>query len=93
MARNLTIHRSCIRHTTLLGGDRELVMVAGLAAVACIFILQTFYAFCFGIFIWFFVLFVSRLMVKSDVLMKEVYLRHVRYKKHYLAKGTPFIKD
>ena len=30
-----TIHRSCIRTNTFLGGDRELIMVSGVVTVAC----------------------------------------------------------
>lgn len=92
MARNITIHRSCIRHTTLLGGDRELIMIGGLVAVACIFVLQTTYAIVFGFALWFFVLFASRLMIKADVLMKKIYLKHIKYQKFYSAKPTPFEK-
>ena len=77
---NSTIHRSCIRTNTFLGGDRELIMVSGVVTVACVFVLQTSIAFFFGVVLWFSVLFLTRLMT----------LRHIKYQSVYYAKGTPF---
>ena len=85
-----TIHRSCIRTNTFLGGDRELIMVSGVVTVACVFVLQTSIAFLFGVVLWFSVLFLTRLMTKADPRMRDVYLRHIKYQSVYHAKGTPF---
>ena len=76
---NSTIHRSCIRTNTFLGGDRELIMVSGVVTVACVFVLQTSIAFFFGVVLWFSVLFLTRLMTKADPRMRDVYLRHIKY--------------
>ena len=63
-----------------MGGDRELVMFSGLLAGALIFSAMDLRATVFGLVLWFFALFVFRLMAKADPRMRDVYLRHIRYK-------------
>lgn len=73
-----------------MGGDRELVMFAGLLAGALIFSAQDMRATVFGIALWFGALYACRLMAKSDSKLRPVYLRHRRYKGYYPARSTPF---
>ena len=73
-----------------MGGDRELVMFAGLLAAALIFSAQELRATIFGVLLWFGALFVCRLMAKADPKMRPVYLRHRRYKEYYSARSTPY---
>ena len=73
-----------------MGGDRELVMFAGLVAFALVFSAQTFYSAVYAVILWFFALFACRLMAKSDPQLRFVYLRHRRYKRYYPAQSTPF---
>ena len=73
-----------------MGGDRELVMFAGLLAAALIFSAQELRATIFGVVLWFGALFVCRLMAKADPKMRPVYLRHRRYKEYYPARSTPY---
>jgi len=88
--RSIPIHRAGNRESLFMGGDRELVMFAGLMAVALIFTAQDIRATVFGIALWFGALFALRLMAKSDKQMRLVYLRHRRYERYYPARSTPF---
>lgn len=88
--RTIPIHRVGNRHNLFMGGDRELVMFSGLLAFALIFSAQEVKATIFGLSLWFGALFACRLMAKSDVQMRFVYLRSRKYKKYYPARSTPF---
>ena len=89
--RAIPIRRAGNRDNLFMGGDRELVMFAGLLALALIFSAQELRATVFGI-----CLVVRRacsrcaLMAKSDPKLRHVYLRHRRYKAYYPARSTPF---
>lgn len=84
------IHQSVIRPNTLWGGDREIILMALVVAAACIFILQNTVSVIFGILLWQFALFSTRLMVKSDPKMRDIYMKHVKYQRIYKARSTPF---
>jgi len=88
--RTIPIRRVANRHNLFMGGDREMVMFAGLLAFALIFSAQEIRATVFGLLLWFCALFFCRLMAKSDPLMRFVYLRHRKYKTYYAARSTPF---
>lgn len=88
--RAIPIRRAGNRENLFMGGDRELVMFSGLLAGALIFTAQEFRATVFGIVLWFFALFVFRLMAKADPKMRHVYLRHRKYKPYYAPRSTPF---
>jgi type IV secretion system protein VirB3 len=84
------IHRALSRPNLLLGADRELVLLTGLAAIILIFVVLTWYAALFGVAIWVFAVGALRMMAKIDPLMRKVYIRHVSYKPHYRATSTPW---
>jgi len=86
----IPIHRVSHRDSLFMGGDRELVMLAGLLAAALIFTAQDLRATVFGIALWFATLFMLRLMAKSDAKLRAVYLHHRRYARYYPARSTPF---
>jgi type IV secretion system protein VirB3 len=88
--RTIPIRRAGNRENLFMGGDRELVMFSGLLAFGLIFSAQDLKATIFGLILWFGALFVFRLMAKSDPKMRNVYLRHRRYKPYYPARSTPF---
>ena len=88
--RKVPIHRVGNRHNLFMGGDRELVMFAGLLSFALIFSAQEWGAIAFGLVLWFVSLFLFRLMAKSDPQLRSVYLRHRRYKAYYPPRSTPF---
>jgi type IV secretion system protein VirB3 len=84
------IHRALSRPNLLLGADRELVLLTGLAAIILIFVVLTWYAAIFGAAIWVLAIGVLRMMTKSDPMMRRVYIRHISYKSHYRATSTPW---
>ncbi len=88
--RTVPIHQSLTRPTLLLGCDRELILSSGIVAFALVISAQQWIAFWTGLILWFFSLFVLRLMAKSDPQMRHVYLRHIRYAAYYPARSTPF---
>lgn len=95
--RSIPIRRAGNRDNLFMGGDRELVMFAGLVAFALIFSAQEIRATVFGLSLWIAALFACRLMAKSDPKMRFVYLRHRKYKGkgnklkgYYPPRSTPF---
>ena len=88
--RTIPIRRAGNRHNLFMGGDRELVIFAGLLAFALIFSAQELRATVIGLLLWFGALFACRLMAKSDPKMRFVYLRSRKYKRYYAARSTPF---
>lgn len=84
------IHRALSRPNLLMGADRELVLVAGLAAVVLIFVVLTVYSVLFGLAVWVAVLAVLRMLAKADPLMRRVYIRHIGYRAAYRATSTPW---
>lgn len=88
--RTIPIRRAGNRHNLFMGGDRELVMFAGLLAFALIFSAQELRATLFGLALWFGTLYLCRLMAKHDPKMRQVYLRHRRYARFYPPRSTPF---
>jgi type IV secretion system protein VirB3 len=88
--RTIPIRRAGNRHNLFMGGDRELVMFAGLLAFARNFTAPERPATVIGLLLWFGALFACRLMAKSDPKMRFVYLRSRKYKRYYAARSTPF---
>jgi type IV secretion system protein VirB3 len=88
--RAIPIRRAGNRQNLFMGGDRELVMFAGLMAFALIFSAQELRATVVGLLLWFAALYLCRLMAKSDPKLRYVYLRHRKYKAYYAPRSTPF---
>ncbi|MBT1160162.1 conjugal transfer protein TrbD [Aminobacter anthyllidis] len=84
------IHRALSRPNLLMGADRELVLVTGLAAVILIFVVLTLYSALFGITVWIVVVAALRMMARSDPMMRRVYIRHISYRPHYRPTSTPW---
>jgi type IV secretion system protein TrbD len=84
------VHRALSRPNLLMGADRELVLLTGLAAVILIFVVLTVYSALFGILIWIVIVGVLRMMAKADPMMRQVYVRHMRYRPHYLPTSSPW---
>mgnify|MGYP001191794218 CR=1 FL=1 len=84
------IHRALSRPNLLLGADRELVLLTGLAAAILIFVVLTWYAALFGIAIWVVVVAALRMMAKADPMMRRVYVRHIGYRTGYRPTSTPW---
>lgn len=86
------IHRALSRPNLLMGADRELVLITGLAATILIFVVLTVLSALFGVAIWIVVVGVLRMMAKADPLMRQIYVRHVSYGHHYRPTTSPWRK-
>ena len=84
------IHRALSRPNHLMGADRELVLVTGLATVILIFVVLTWFSVLLGIAIWIGVVGVLRIMAKADPMMRQVYLRHIEYRPNYRPTSSPW---
>lgn len=84
------IHKVLNKPNSLMGGERELMMMAILASSVLVFLGQTWITFFLGITIWFGLSFSIRLMFKTDPKMSKVFLKQLHHQKIYEAKSTPF---
>lgn len=84
------IHRALSRPNLLMGADRELVLLTGLAAVILIFVVLTVYSALFGVAIWIGIVGALRVMAKTDPLMRKIYVRHIRYRHQYRPTSSPW---
>ena len=85
--REIVIHQSANRPHLLLGGDRELVLFAALMSAMLIFALVTWWGIVAGIAIWIGAVAVLSRMGRFDPMLRQVYVRHVKYRAFYQAKG------
>jgi type IV secretory pathway TrbD component len=85
--RETIIHPSANRPHLLLGGDRELVLFAALAAAAVAFTVASWWGVLIAIVFWIISAAVLGRMGKADPLLRHVYLRHIRYQAFYPAKS------
>lgn len=84
------IHRALSRPNLLMGADRELLLLTGLAAVILIFVVLTVYSAIVGIAVWIVIAGMLRIMAKADPLMRKVYIRHISYRPYYKATTSPW---
>jgi type IV secretion system protein VirB3 len=70
-----------------LGGDRELVLFAALMSAMLIFALVTWWGIVAGIAIWIGAVAILSRMGRFDPMLRHVYVRHVKYRAFYPAKG------
>ena len=85
--REITIHQSANRPNQILGADRELVLITILTAISLAFSLGTWWGFVLAIVFWIVVVAVLQRMGKADPLLRQIYLRHIRYQPFYPAKS------
>ena len=85
--REIIIHQSTNRPNQLMGGDRELVLVSLLTSVALAFSLASWWG--LGVSVAWYVgaMAVLKRMGKADPLLRQVYMRHIRYRPFYPAKS------
>ena len=81
------IHQSANRPNQLMGGDRELVLVSLLTSVALAFSLASWWG--LGVCVAWYVgaMAVLKRMGNADPLLRQVYMRHIRYRPFYPAKS------
>ena len=85
--REVTIHQSANRPNQILGGDRELILVSLLIAVSLAFSLASIWGIVLSVGFWIAAVAVFQRMGKADPMMRQIYLRHIRYRPFYPAKS------
>ena len=85
--REIVIHQSANRPNQILGGDRELVLIAMLTAISLAFSLGTWWGIGLSIGFWVGAVAVLQRMGKADPLLRRIYVRHIRYRASYPAKS------
>jgi type IV secretion system protein VirB3 len=90
--RRSPIHRALSRPNLLMGADRELVLITGLAAAILIFVVLTIYSVLSGVAVWIVIVGALRMLAKADPLMRRVYLRHISYRPYYRPTTSPWRK-
>ena len=88
--REVVIHQSANRPNQILGGDRELVLVAALIAVSLAFSLATWWGIGVSVGFWIAAMAILQRMGKSDPMLRQIYMRHIRYRAFYPAKSGLF---
>lgn len=88
--REVVIHQSANRPNQILGGDRELVLIAVLTAVSLAFSLGTWWGLGLSVAFWLGAVGVLQRMGKADPLLRQIYVRHIRYRPFYPAKSGLF---
>jgi type IV secretory pathway TrbD component len=86
--REIPIHQSTNRPNQILGADRELVLVTILTAVSLAFSLGTWWGVALAVVFWIVTVAVLQRMGKADPLLRQVYIRHIRYQPFYPAKSA-----
>ena len=86
----IRIHRALSRPNLLMGADRELVLVTGLASIILIFVVLTWVSALFGLAVWTVIVGLLRMMAKADPQMRRVYLRHITYRPYYRPTSSPW---
>lgn len=87
--REVVLYRSVNRPVTLLGGDRELVVMSIVLAVTIAMSFANLIGAIFAGVVWAVLLAGLRAMAKADPLMRKVYVRHVNYASFYAAHARP----
>src|SRR5215467_15391362 len=85
--REIVIHPSVNRPNQILGGDRELVLLTLLISVSLAFSLATLWGVGLAVGFWIGAVAVLQRMGKADPMLRQVYLRHIRYRPFYPAKS------
>ena len=85
--REIPIHQSANRPNTLLGADREMVLLAIMIAFGMGLSLATWWGVVLAALFWVGAVAVLQRMGKADPLLRQIYVRHIRCKAFYPAKS------
>src|SRR2546428_11393087 len=83
--REVPFHDSANRPNLLLGGDRELVLVFAILAAMLVFAVMRWWSVVAGVVLWLTAVGTLARMGKADLLLCQVYLRHIKYLAFYPA--------
>jgi type IV secretory pathway TrbD component len=85
--REIVIHQAANRPNQILGGDRELVLIAMLTAISLAFCMGSWWGIGLSLAFWVGAVAVLQRMGKADPLLRQIYIRHIRHKAFYPAKS------
>jgi type IV secretion system protein VirB3 len=85
--REIVIHQSANRPNQILGGDRELVLIAMLTAISLAFSLGSWWGVGLSVAFWVGVVAVLQRMGKADPLLRQIYIRHIPSRAFYPARS------
>ena len=85
--REIVIHQSANRPNLILGGDRELVLIAMLTAISLAFSLGSWWGVGLSVAFWVGAVAVLQRMGKADPLLRQIYIRHIWCRSFYPAKS------
>lgn len=86
--REVIFHRSANRPHLLLGCDRELAIAAIFICALVAFSLMSLWGVFIAAAVWSVFMMVLSRMGKADPMLRQVYIRHVRYQPFYPAKSS-----
>jgi len=90
MAQRIPIYRALQRPHLIMGTEPNLFLVAGALAGSPVIVSMTFISVVMGIALWGIAIWLFQQMAKVDPYMLAVYLRHIKYKRYYPARSTPW---
>ncbi len=90
--REIVIHQSLNRPNQLMGADRELTLVSLLTTFALGFGLASWWGLGLALSCYAIAMGILRRMGKADPILRHVYMRHIRYRCFYPAKGGLYSK-
>ena len=85
--REVIFHQSANRPHLLLGCDRELALFAIFVCALLAFTLMSLWGVFIAAIVWSVFMGVLSRMAKSDPMLRQVYIRHVKYRPFYPAKS------
>jgi len=83
------VHQSFFQSTLLWNCDRELILLTGLTTLGLAFVGQTRVSMTVGAALFLSCFFLLKLMAKADPLMRQVYLRYLRYPAYAMPSPHP----
>lgn len=86
------LYRAMNRPSLFMGGDRELTLSTLLFGFTFVFVSLKPLIILITVLMVSAVITMLRIMAKADPQMKDVYMRHRKYKAHYRPNSTPFAK-
>jgi type IV secretion system protein TrbD len=81
------LHRALHRPNLVMGGERELVMLAGLIAGGLVISALNAVSFVVGVALWIICLGFLRMMASADPQMSRIYRRQLKYRAYYAPRA------
>ncbi len=85
--RTIPVHLSLMRPILLMGGERELVLLAAIIAAVLVLSLERLIFTVIGVVFWSLSLAALQRAAKADPQFSRVYVRHARYRAYYAAQS------